>query len=694
MQRTENIRDWNDVNQDCLMAALRQVQDELELYRSEGDPGEHVGGSSDFVFAQTGMDPERAKSETVGNNSALDTLVTILGLSSFEKKILLMCAGVELDGNFARLIGRLQGSASRILPSFGMALAVFRDAHWSALSPNAPLRYWRLVEFADNNNGQLLTQSPLKIDENILFYLTGVRQLDERLRRAVEPLAAPLNLVPSQLALAETIIAACSDRLDLSRLPVMQLNGNTGSDKSAIAAYACALSGLDLYVMSAHSIPHQAIEMTEWARLWNRQAALTASALFLDLSAPDPMDRERTQTIATFIGHIGGLLFISTGQSVPQLTRPVMTLDINKPTPAEQLLLWKFTLGKPVEEPDRSLEKLVSQFNLSANTIQSVSLEVMKHPLANGNGAGNSLVYANGSPSARSNGNPSAQFSRVLWKTCCVHTRPRVDELAQRIETVAGWDDIVLPEDQKEILREVATQVSQRTKVYGEWGFGAASSRGLGISVLFSGESGTGKTMASEVLANELQLDLYRIDLSQVVNKYIGETEKNLKRVFDAAEEGGAVLLFDEADALFGKRSEVKDSHDRYGNIEVSYLLQRMEAYRGLAILTTNMKASLDKAFYRRIRFVVQFPFPDVVQRAEIWKRVFPADTPTHGLDVAKLARLNIPGGNIRNIALNAAFIAAHEGRPVHMSHVSRAARSEYTKLDKPLNNLEIGIIA
>ena len=197
--------------------------------------------------------------------------------------------------------------------------------------------------------------------------------------------------------------------------------------------------------------------------------------------------------------------------------------------------------------------------------------------------------------------------------------------------------------------------------------------------------------MAGEVLANELNLDLYRIDLSQVVNKYIGETEKNLKRVFDAAERGGAILLFDEADALFGKRSEVKDSHDRYANIEVSYLLQRMEAYRGLAILTTNMKSALDTAFLRRIRFIAQFPFPDAAQRAEIWRRVFPQRTPTDSLDILQLARLSVAGGNIRNIALNAAFIAAEAGHPVRMSHLLQAAKSECQKLEKPVNESEIG---
>jgi SpoVK/Ycf46/Vps4 family AAA+-type ATPase len=210
------------------------------------------------------------------------------------------------------------------------------------------------------------------------------------------------------------------------------------------------------------------------------------------------------------------------------------------------------------------------------------------------------------------------------------------------------------------------------------------------VSALFEGVSGTGKTMAAEVLARELELDLYRIDLSQVVSKYIGETEKNLRRVFDAAETGGTILLFDEADALFGKRTEVKDSHDRYANIEVSYLLQRMEAYRGLAILTTNQRDALDQAFARRIRFVVSFPFPDRAERAEIWRRVFPAETPLVGVDHDALAVLSLAGGSIRNIALSAAFLAADEAEPVTMRHLARAAARECTKLERPLSDAEV----
>src|SRR5439155_5803606 len=247
-------------------------------------------------------------------------------------------------------------------------------------------------------------------------------------------------------------------------------------------------------------------------------------------------------------------------------------------------------------------------------------------------------------------------------------------------------EDLVLPDAQRTILREIAAHVRQRYHVYETWGFASKSARGLGISALFAGASGTGKTMAAEVLARELRLDLYRIDLSQVVSKYIGETEKNLRRVFDVAEVGGVILLFDEADALFGKRSEVRDSHDRYANIEVSYLLQRMDAYRGLAILTTNAKAALDRAFYRRLRFVVAFPFPDLAHRERIWRSAFPDTAPTEGLDYSRLARLHMPGGAIRNIAILAAFRAADTRSAVTMAHLASATRTEMAKVEKTLS--------
>ena len=348
---------------------------------------------------------------------------------------------------------------------------------------------------------------------------------------------------------------------------------------------------------------------------------------------------------------------------------PSVRLDVGKPSADEQRALWQTALGPLAHELNGQLDRLVGQFDLGPHAIEAAGLELR----------------------AEIDDEPNAAPGPALWDACRSYSRPRLDDLAQRIESPSAWDDLVLPALQGEILREVAAHVRQRMRVYDAWGFAGKGRRGLGISALFTGPSGTGKTMAAEVLANELRLDLYRIDLSSVVSKYIGETEKNLRRVFDAAEDGGAILLFDEADALFGKRTEVKDSHDRYANIEVSYLLQRMEAYRGLAILTTNLKGALDTAFLRRIRFVVEFPFPDAAQRAAIWRRIFPRQTPTETLDVERLARLNVTGGSIRNIALNAAFLAADGEGTVRASHVLQAARSEYAKLEKPLTDAETG---
>jgi SpoVK/Ycf46/Vps4 family AAA+-type ATPase len=340
--------------------------------------------------------------------------------------------------------------------------------------------------------------------------------------------------------------------------------------------------------------------------------------------------------------------------------------SVGHPTRPEQLSLWRASLGS-LDLSEAVVTATANQFSFSAPTIRAIATQLR----------------------ARAAAKPDEDVGVNLWTFCRQRLRSTLDGLAQRIDAKLTWDDLVLPEQQKATLRAIAAQLRQRTIVYDQWGFAAKSQRGLGLGALFHGPSGVGKTMAAEVLASELQLDLYHIDLSRVVSKYIGETEKNLGRVFDAAEENGAILLFDEADSLFGARSEVKDSHDRYANIEVSYLLQRMEAYRGLAILTTNMRAALDPAFLRRLRFTVAFPFPDAAQRAEIWRHVFPKDAPTRDLQPERLAQLLIPGGSIRNIALNAAFLAADAGEPVQMSHLLAAARTEYAKMDRRLTPAE-----
>jgi hypothetical protein len=629
---------WIEANQRCLTSALDEVRAKLE--GRAATTSETKGASNSPLNVE-----ERAlevSSSTISPPAALETLCKLFGLSSFERAVLLMCAGTELDSKFANVFANASGDPRRDYPTFSLALGTLPDAHWSAFSPDAPLRRWRLIEIRSGSN---LTHSPLHIDERVLHFLTGVTHLDERIVGIVEPLMPARDLVDSQRAVAERIMAILRNG---PPWPAIQLCGSDASAKRAVATAACAAVGINVHALPAQVLPNDARELESFVRLWEREAALATSALFVEFN-----ETENQFTPIRFVERVGGILFISSGEPVRLRHRPSISFDVAKPTAEEQKALWRDA------GVNGQVELLATQFDLSAVSIRAAAAQ--------------------------------AKSPEELWTACLAQARPHLDDLAQRIDVRATWNEIVLPEAQLTMLREIATHVRQRAKVYQEWGFARKCARGLGISALFAGGSGTGKTMAAEVLANELRLDLYRIDLSQVVSKYIGETEKNLRRVFEGAEEGGAILLFDEADALFGKRAEVKDSLDRYANIEVSYLLQRMEAYRGLAILTTNMKEALDPAFLRRIRFVVQFPFPDLTERLEIWRRMFPAQTPVDGLDITKLARLNIAGGNIHNIALNAAFLAADANEPVRMNHLLCAARTEYRKMEKPLTDAEIG---
>ena len=665
MNPSPTVPSWTDANQRLLTAALDVVRARLAIHaaRLAGDPPDEEA----LIHAQE----RRAQAEAaMPSPSALASLSTLFGLSPFEEELLLLCAGMEMEAAFPGLCAQAQADPQRPYPTFGLALAALPQPHWSALSPGSPLRYWRLLELGA---GPSLVTSPLRLDERLLHFLAGVHHLDEQLVGFVQPLPPlPLpELVPSHQALAQALAAAWSQPQEGDTLPEVQLCGPPGTGKQAIARAAVGLLGMNLHVLWAQALPTAPHDLEVLVRLWEREAVLSNSALLLDCHHVASGDPARESLVQRFLEQVKSPLILSGRERRRARHRPLVTYDVAKPTRQEQHRLWSQALGPVAARLNGQVERLTAHFDLNPPAIRAATSRA--------------LGEAHPAP-----GKGQARLEERLWEAVRSQARPRLDDLAQRIEPVATWADLVLPPVQLATLREIAIHVRQRAKVYDSWGFRAKSARGLGISALFAGPSGTGKTMAAEVLAHELRLDLYCIDLSQVVSKYIGETEKNLGRVFDAAEEGGAILLFDEADALFGKRSEVKDSHDRYANIEVSYLLQRMEAYRGLAILTSNMKQALDDAFLRRIRFVVQFPFPDRAQRAAIWQHIFPAQTPTEGLDWSRLAQLNVAGGNIRNIALHAAFLAAEAGQPVRMEHILAGARVEYAKLEKPLTAGEL----
>ena len=626
---------WVQANQEFLTAAIAVLAGQLA--------GEDVADRvrrRDELLAQMPSPP------------ALHGIAEGFGLSGFERDTLLLCAGVELDTAIASACASANGDPRYRYATFSLALAVLPDAHWSAITPAAPLRRWHLMEPV---HPETLTTSVLRVDERVLHALTGLNYLDPRLGCLAEPLSPAAPLPPSLRGAADTLTRIWSGTGGRR----VRVHGRRRRDLRAVVSAAAARAGLQPVLLRAGDLPAAAADRDLLARLCERESVLAGCCWLVEID--DPVT-EPGRSAAEFARRLNSLVAV-TCEVPPDEDTGFQAIEVPVPRPPELREAWRAALQPAGRALDGWAGRLAGQFSLGIADVRSIAGDVQ-------------VTEPDAGPR--------------LWDACRALVRPALDGLAQRINPQARWEDLVLPPAQGRLLREMTGHVRHRMTVFEDWGFGARTSRGSGVAALFAGPSGTGKTFAAEVVARELSLDLYRVDLSQVVSKYIGETEKNLRRIFDAAESGGVVLLFDEADALFGKRSEVKDSHDRYANIEVSYLLQRMETYRGLAILTTNLKDAIDTSFLRRLRFLVQFPFPDAAGRAEIWRRILPPELPTDGLVPEKLAGLGVSGGTIRNIALSAAFLAAEVGEPVRMPHVLLAARTEYAKLDKPLTDAEV----
>jgi len=646
---------WQDANDRWLAAAVDAVRVRLDRQarRAAGEP--------DAPEAAAQLDAALAMMRTAEDAAmppAAIVLARRLGLSAFDLDTLMLCVAQELDTTIRTRCAAAQGDALRPYPTFALALAMGEQPAWDVLSPAAPLRYLRLIEISQPG-AQPLTAAALRADERIVNYLKGLNDLDDRLAALLEPLARvdERALPASQCALAGRI----ADELSAARtaaqpLPAVRMTGSDRSSKLDVAGAVAARLGAHAYRLAAEYLPAQGAELEHLARLWHRECLLLPLALVIDMRGAM---EAAGGAVARFVARSSGIVLVdeAAGRSVP-LDRAI-PVAIDRPVPAEQREAWTALLGEPA-----AAAALAAQFSLGLGEIREVAAR------------------------APSESDAPARVA-ALWNECRRRTRPAIESLAQPIDAKATFDNIVLPPAEAALLRRITEQVAARARVYDEWGFRERMNRGMGISALFAGESGTGKTMAAEVIANALHLDLFRIDLSAVVSKYIGETEKNLRQLFDAAEASGAILFFDEADALFGKRSEVRDSHDRYANIEINYLLQRMEGYRGLAILATNMKSALDAAFMRRLRFIVDFPFPGPAERRQMWRKALPDGVPREAIDHDRLARLHLTGGNIHGIALNAAFMAAQAGTPVTMPLLLDAARQELRKLDRPVHEAE-----
>ncbi len=609
---------------------------------------------------------------------ALKIMATLFGLTPFEEQVVLLCLAPQLEPTLAHLYAYVQDDIQRKYPTPHLALTLFEGetepGSGAAFSfgEGAPLRRFRLVTQEPGQGGATpLLARPLTMDERLTDFLQGINRLDGRITDLVRPVS-PHLLTDSQRRLAERVQLSVWDRVREGTWPLVNLTGPAGVGKRAVASSLCQHLHLNLYKLEVGRLPGVGPERQELLQLLRREAILSRLAFYLEAREIDPADQNLVVAYHDVIEGLGGCLLLGSQERWHTL-RETLAVPIPKADGGSRRQLWLQALSPMAHTVDGELDLVVQQFDFSPQDISQV------------------VMAARGRARLHTGEDGSAITTEDLWQSCREQAGWHLEELAQRLTPCFTWEDIVLPSEVFHQLQEIAAQVAHRPQVYETWGFGAKLSRGRGISVLFSGPSGTGKTMAAEILAKNLNLDLFRIDLAGVVSKYIGETEKNLRKVFDAAETSGAILFFDEADALFGKRTEVKDSHDRYANIEVNYLLQRMEDYRGLAILATNRKSALDQAFLRRLRFLVEFPFPDADSRWRIWEKVFPSQADREDMDWTTLGRLEIPGGNIKNIAINAAFLAASENGPIGMAHLMRAARREYAKIEKMITETEFG---
>jgi hypothetical protein len=588
----------------------------------------------------------------------LARLAATAGLGRFECEVLLLAALPALEPDGAGVLATAQGDARLRLPTIAFALSSLAGANWQAFAPEAPLRRLALIGLTDESIASL---AGIALPERVLHHLVGLDGVDAELPAVSTRLEPRFELGGSHGELMRRFGAQLSAE-NRGLAPVFELVGADRSAALAIAAAGARVAGRRAYQVVAEALPAAAGERARLAQLWSRECVLAGALPVLDLY--DLTGPGEVRSALRFAAAIAGPLALVAAEPLAVPGRDSLRLVVPRPSMADQRALWA-AAGAEAADVDR----LVGTFTASPEIVADVTANI-----------GADLSPAEG----------AAPLADRLWTETRIRLRPRLDELAQRIDVRSQWSDLILPHRQFDMLKAIAAQVRQRRQVHHDWGFGGSNGRGLGITALFSGPSGTGKTLAAEVIGGALELDVYRVDLSAAVSKWIGETEKNLRRLFDAAEDSCAILLFDEADQLFAKRTEVKDSHDRYANLEVSYLLQRMESYRGLAILTTNLRSNIDNAFLRRIRFLVDFPLPEAAERQRIWRLAFPSGAPLDGIEVERLAQLTVAGGSIKNIALNAAFIAADEGSPIRMGHLQRAARAEYDKLSKPLTEGEL----
>jgi len=609
------------------------------------------------------IEAEARAIESDGGRIALRQVARRAGLDGFDVWLLLVALAPDLDPRFERVYGYLNDDVTRWRPSVALALELAGGSVWSPEARRRLGSHGRLVR-----EGLVVLEGPgrpqlsrvLEVPERVCAHLLGAGRIDPGLEGLLRP-SGPPGAVPPMPALVNALNHG---------VRFVYLQAAPAASAAAMAEAALVEVGIEPLVVDLNLWHGRDDPLDAFSKL-KLEALLAGGGLVVG-----PLDALSQQQVQAAMASLTGgtaVSILSWGRRAfdPNWCHEVpLALECPSSGPEGRLRVWEQAL-EGMGPPTEVLKEVADQFLLPAERVVAAVQSARLEALAKAETVGVDHLRSG----ARSQNGAG------------------LERLARRLHPRVSWSDLVLPASTMSALRDLASRARRRTVVIDEWGMRPGGGRGRGVSVLFAGESGTGKTMSAEVVAGELGLDLYTVNLATVVDKYVGETEKNLERIFVEADGVNAVLLFDEADAIFGKRSEVKDANDRYANIEVAYLLQRMETFDGIAILSTNLKANIDEAFARRLDLVVDFPPPDVPLRRALWERCLAGGVPLAGdLDLDFCARaFELSGGGIRNAAIAAAYLAAESGRPVGMAELVRAIAQEYRKLGRLVVEGEFG---
>ncbi|TYP79679.1 AAA family ATPase [Paenibacillus methanolicus] len=597
------------------------------------------------------------------------------GLLAFERQCVMLALAPELNRKYEKLFGYLQDDVTCKHPTADLALKLFggneagQYAERGTFEEDGPLMKW-IMEEGERAAGVL--SKPLRLDSRIVSYLLGTSEFDHRLTPHAKPLPTPrqsewplLEVEELQERLLHFV------RMNEARRPagpmLIHLWGGDGAGKTTHAALVAASLGKPAYKLRLQPESKWTAETNQLLHRFFREARLAGAVVALEPAEPGGEEDAGCEKLLAWTSVYPSPVFWLTlsprgpGALPAEEGTPVLQAELAVPDIMLRQRLW-MNAG---ELNEREAEALAAKYRFTPGLIRRAAEHAAQK--------------------ARLDGVEAAAGHYEQGARAQAHHR--MGDKARRLNPRYQWSDLVLPEEQLDMLRQASAMMRYRGEVFGKWGFERKLSYGKGVSMLFAGPPGTGKTMAAEVMASELNMEAYKIDLSQIVSKYIGETEKNLRVIFDEAQRSHAILFFDEADAIFGKRSEVKDAHDKYANVETAYLLQQMEEYDGISILATNFQQNIDDAFMRRLSLVIKFPFPDAEHRARLWSSMVPSATPlSKDVDFELLGRkIEVAGGSIKNIVVTAAFMAASAGNPLGMRELVAAARQELRKTGKIL---------